>query len=160
MISALVPALGTGGVSPGGSGSGSGSGGGEDNPLGPDNPGGPNHEWFRRGAVDPRKWDAYLFDPNHPQNEGKAKGWLDTFGVGKGDGPRVERAIREQLDQAEIVEVDAAQHAEVPGRRSRKWNLIIARFAMPGRRPAPVLTVWAQDPSEEYPHLVTAVVRP
>jgi hypothetical protein len=56
---------------------------GRGGPLGPDEPNGPNHGGFRRGTVDPRKWDAYLFDPDHPQDEGKD------------DGPKVERTIHD-----------------------------------------------------------------
>jgi hypothetical protein len=91
---------------------------------------------------------------------GLTKGWRGTLGGGKDDGPKVERAIRDQLDQAEIVKVGSTRHEGAPDRISRKWTLAIPRFEVARRRPALVLTVCAQDPGEEYTHLVTTVARP
>ncbi len=129
-------------------------------PRGPDDPDGPNIEWFRLGVVDPRKFDPYLFNPDHPANQSKAKGWSNTFGIGKGDGPLLELLIREQLDQADIMEGEASLHQEDPSMATRKWELEIPRFNVPNRRPAFVVTVWGLDPGNEYPHLITAIVRP
>ncbi len=129
----------------------------------PDEPDGPDHEWFRRAKVDPKKFDLYLLNPDHPANQSKAKGWRETFGIGSGDGPLLERLIREQLDKAEIKETESrTSSGEASGERrvTRKWELSIPEFEVPGRRPALVVTAWARDPGEEYPHMVTAVARP
>lgn len=132
-------------------------------PKGPNDPEGPNNEWFRRGTVDESKFDPYLFDPDHPANQSKARGWRNTFGLGQGNGPLLERLIREQLVKAEIEETrsrvlrgDASGRGEV----IRKRELVIPEFEVPGRRPVRVVTAWAQGPGEEYPHMVTAIVRP
>lgn len=132
-------------------------------PKGPDDPEGPDHEWFQRGTVEENKFDPYLFNPGHPANQSKARGWQRTFGLGPGDGPLLERLIRDQLVKAEIEETEPRTVREdISGRRriARKWALTIREFEVPGRRPARVVTAWAQEPDEEYPHLVTAIVRP
>ncbi len=144
MISAYVPAHSTGG--------GSGSGGSEDNPLGPDNPGGPNHEWFRRGSIDSRKFSEYLFVVGHPFNRGKAEGWRRVFGLGTGDEELAARLIREQLERAPIE--------ERPVRRGyRRWELVIPDFEGPNGNAAPLLTAWALDPDKNRPHMSTAYPR-
>lgn len=110
--------------------------------------------------MDPDKFDAYLFNSDHPANQSKSKGWRDTFGIGPGDGPLLERLIREQLRKADIVETESRVVGEAPREVTRKWALSIPEFGVPGRRPGRVVTVWAQDPGEEYPHMVTAIARP
>lgn len=110
-------------------------------PRGPDDPGGPNIEWFRLGVVDPRKFDPYLFNPDHPANQSKAKGWSDTFGIGRGDGLFLELLIRDQLRRATIVEIEPRSHREDPRKATRKWELSIPEFEVPDRRSAPVVTV-------------------
>ncbi|MBA3424177.1 MAG: DUF6883 domain-containing protein [Rubrobacteraceae bacterium] len=97
--------------------------------------------------MDQNKFDPYLFNPGHPANQSKARGWQRTFGLGPGNGPLLERLIREQLVKAEIEETEPrALREDISGRRriARKWEI----------------TAWAQEPDEEYPHLVTAIVRP
>jgi len=132
-------------------------------PKGPGDPEGPDHEWFRHGTVDESKFDPYLFNPDHPANQSKAKGWRDTFGLGQGDGSLLERLIRAQLVKAEIEETRSrVLREDESGKREviRKWELAIPEFEVPGRRSARVVTAWAQEPGEEYPHMVTAIVRP
>lgn len=148
-----VGGVGAGGGSGAGAGGGSGGGGGED-PLGPDEPGGPNHEWFRRATMADAKFDNFLFDPDHPQNRGKAQGLRRVLGLGRGDGELFKRLIREQLDQARIVERDR----RVIGTADvlRQWQLLIPRFRGPNGNVAPLVTAWALDPANERPHFVTA----
>lgn len=86
--------------------------------------------------MDPRKFDLYLFNPDHPANQSKAKGWSDTFGIGKEDGLFVERLIRDQLDRAKVVEIESRSHREDPRKVTRKWELSIPEFEVPDRRPA------------------------
>lgn len=121
--------------------------------MGPGDSGGPNHEWFRQGTVDSRKFEHYLFDSTHPQNEGKAEGWRRVFGLGPGDAETAERLIREQIEQAEIVE-------QKPKGRYRRWELLIPDCAGPNGNVAPLLTAWALDPDSNLPHLSTAFPRP
>jgi hypothetical protein len=133
----------------GASGSSGAGGSGRDGPLGPDEPGGPNHEWFRRGRIDPRKFSEYLFVAGHPFNRGKAEGWRRVFGLGTGDEELAARLIREQLERAPIE--------ERPGRRGyRRWELVIPDFEGPNGNVAPLLTAWALDPEEERSHMSTA----
>lgn len=141
----------------GGSSGGGGRGGGGDEPLGPHDPGGPNHAWFRSATFDPNKFDPYLFDDDHVANQGKAKGWRDVFGIGTGDGPLLERLIKEQLEQAEIEE---KQPRAVEGREVLRWELVIPEFRGPNGNFAPVLTAFAHDPNNERPHFVTAIAQP
>lgn len=124
-----------------------------DRPVGPDGPGGPDHGWFRQGTIDLRKFERYLFDPEHPQNEGKAEGWRKVFGLGPGDAVVAERLIREQIDQAEIVEQE-------PKGRYRRWELLIPDCVGPNGNVAPLLTAWALDPDNKLPHLSTSFPRP
>ncbi len=128
-------------------------GGSGDGPLGPGDPGGPNHEWFREGTIEPRKFERYLFDPHHRDNEGKAEGWRKVFGLGSGDAEAADRLIREQLDQAEIVEQE-------PRGRYRRWELLVPDCEGPNGNVAPLLTAWALDPDKDRPHLSTAFPRP
>lgn len=132
--------------------SGGDTGGRGEGPLGPDDPGGPNAEWFREGRVDPRKFESYLFDPNHVANRGKAEGWRRIFGLGPGDAATAERLIKEQLDQGTPQE-----RARAAG--TRMFELVIPRFEGPNGNVAQVVTVWGLDPEEERPHLVTAYPR-
>jgi len=124
-----------------------------DRPVGPDDPGGPDHGWFRQGTIDLRKFERYLFDPDHPQNEGKAEGWRKVFVLGPGDALAAERLIREQIDQAEIVEQE-------PKGRYRWWELLIPDCVGPNGNDAPLLTAWALDPDNKLPHLSTSFPRP
>jgi hypothetical protein len=103
--------------------------------------------------MDPRKFELYLFDPDHPQNEGKAEGWRRVFGLGLGDAEVAERLIREQIDRAEIVEQE-------PRGRYRRWELLIPEFVGPNGNDAPLLTAWALDPENDLPHLSTSFPRP
>lgn len=121
--------------------------------MGPGSPSGPDHEWFRRGTIDLRKFELYLFDSGHPQNEGKAEGWRKVFGLVSGDAEVAERLIREQIDRAEIVEQE-------PRGRYRRWELIIPDFEGPNGNVAPLLTAWALDPDNDLPHLSTSFPRP
>lgn len=124
-----------------------------DRPVGPDGPGGPDHGWFRQGTIDLRKFERYPFDPDHPQNEDKAEGWRKVFDLGPGDALAAERLIREQIDQAEIVEQE-------PKGRYRWWELLIPDCVGPNGNVAPLLTAWALDPDNKLPHLSTSFPRP
>jgi hypothetical protein len=107
--------------------------------------------------VDQRKFDPYLFNPDHPANQGKAKGWRDVFGIGMGDGPLLDRLIREQLDRAQIEERGTVV---VSGESVRAWELVIPEFVgTKNDNVSPVVTAWAHEPGNEKPHLVTAYVR-
>ena len=135
VISAYVPALSTGGGSPGGLGSGWGG----DEPLGPNDPGGPNHEWFRRGRIDSRKFSEYLFVARHLGNLGKAEGWSRVFGLGSGDEETAAGLLRGQLGRAAIEEIETLTRDD---RTFRRWELLIPDFEVNGRV-APLLTGWA-----------------
>lgn len=141
---------GGGGASRGASGGSGGSGGG---PGGPEEP---DIEWSRSGTIDPNKFDPYLFNPEHPQNQDKARLWRSFFDVGQGDGPLLERLIKEQLDQAAIEERGSVIFSEDPPRVARRWELVIPRFEVPNGNVASVLTAWALDPGNDLPHFVTA----
>jgi hypothetical protein len=119
---------------------------------GPDEPGGPNHEWFRRGTIDRRKFSEYLFVARHPFNRGKAEGFKRVFGLGPGDEELVECLIREQLGSAPIE--------EGPSRRGyRRWELAVPNCEGPNSNVAPLLTAWALDPEEDRTHMSTAYPR-
>lgn len=117
---------------------------------GPDEPGCPNHEWFRRGTIEQRKFSEYLF-----VDRGKAQGFRRVFGLGSGDEEKAMRLIREQLERATIEEIGAQLRG---GRTYRRWELIIPDFEV-GPRIAPLLTGWALDPKKDRPHMTTAYPR-
>jgi hypothetical protein len=74
-----------------------------------------------------------------------------------GDGPLLERLIKEHLGQAEIEEKESRL---VEGREVRRWELVIPEFRGPNGNVAPVLTAWAHDPRNNRPHFVTTIAQP
>ena len=109
----------------------------------------PPVEWFIEGTVDRRKFDNYLLSPLHPTGQHKARLWRSVFGLEKGDGELLGRLIREQLDQAEPVEMRRT-------RQARRWELVIPHFRGPNANEGPVLTAWALESDKDRPHLTTA----
>ena len=119
----------------------------------------PGIEWFRSGTFDPNKFDPYLFNPDHPADQGKAEGWREVFDIGRGDGLLLQGLIRKQLDQATIVEQKPTVFGGEPHQVARRWELLIPEFRGPNGNVAPVLTAWALEPPNTKPHFVTAYVR-
>lgn len=115
----------------------------------------PTTEWFIGGIIERQKLEEYLLSPTHPTGKHKLRLRCSTFGIHQDDGELLARLIREQLIQATPKE-RLPKLVGIPRRIVREWELVIPRFRGPNGREGPVVTGWAFDPPNDYPHLSTA----
>ncbi|MBA2712475.1 MAG: hypothetical protein H0U55_02840 [Rubrobacteraceae bacterium] len=108
--------------------------------------------WFASGEIDRRKFDEYLLSPTHPEGKHKLRLWESIFGIGVGNGARLEQLIRNQVGGGVVSE-------RAPREDTRRFGVLIEDFEGPSGR-GPVLTAWASDHGdyrELKPRLVTAL---
>ncbi len=111
----------------------------------------PPASWFASGEMDPRKFDEYMLLATHPEGKHKLRLWESVFGIGVGDGARLEQLIRDQVVNGVVSE-------RAPRGDTRRFAVMIVDFEGPTGR-GPVLTAWASDHGdyrERKPRLVTA----
>jgi hypothetical protein len=113
----------------------------------------PPASWFASGEIDRRKFDEYLLSPTHIEGKHKLRLWESIFGIGVGDGARLEQLIRNQVGEGVVSE-------RAPREDTRRFGVIIEDFEGPSGRRGPVLTAWASGHGnyrEQKPRFVTAL---
>ncbi len=101
-------------------------------------------------VVEPEKITAYLLNPAHPDNGGKAA-FFHAQGFSRNDWQTLAAALRTHAARGDVTEAVESSHG-------RKY-ILDARIETPSGKTPLVRTVWIVDRGLEAPRLVTAYPR-